>query len=268
MNEEKTRNHVSFSELKIWNECPYKHKLVYIDKIKEFLGNEHTAFGTAIHEVCEKAVLKEISLSKKDLVECFKQSFLKEIQSLIKNNVNLNKKLIKDMKLQAEDLVTYIIPELKKEFGNYKVISAEEELHEIIDDQNKKYKGFIDLVIKTDDGKYHIIDWKTCSWGWDSRRKTDRMTTYQLVYYKHFFSKKYDIDAKNIEVYFALLKRTAKSNKAEIFKVTSGNKKVENSLKLLNKAIYNIEHGNFLKNRLSCTSGYGCEFYNTKHCSR
>ena len=65
-----------------------------------------------------------------------------------------------------------------------------------------------------------------------------------------------------------LLKRTAKKNKAEIFKVTSGNKKIENSLKLLEKAIYNIEHGNFLKNRLSCTSGYGCEFYNTKYCSR
>ena len=35
------RNHISFSELKIWNECPYKHKLVYIDKIKEFKGSEH-----------------------------------------------------------------------------------------------------------------------------------------------------------------------------------------------------------------------------------
>ena len=260
--------HISFSEFKIWDECAYKHKLVYIDEVMKFLGNEHTAFGTAIHEVCEKAVLKEIKLDKKDLIECFKQSFLKEIQGLIKNKVELNKKLIKDMNVQAENLVTYIIPELKNEFGDYEVIAAEEDLHETIDDQNTKYKGFIDLVLKTKDGKYHIIDWKTCSWGWDSRRKTDRMTTYQLVYYKYFFSKKHNIDVKNIETYFALLKRTAKSNKAEIFRVPSGNKKIQNSLKLLNKAIYNIEHGNYLKNRLSCTSGYGCEFYNTKYCSR
>ena len=99
-----TRKHVSFSELKIWNECPYKHKLVYIDEVKKFLGNEHTAFGTAIHEVCEKAVLKEIKLDKKDLIECFKQSFLKEIQGLIKNKVELNKKLIKEIKSSKDFL--------------------------------------------------------------------------------------------------------------------------------------------------------------------
>ena len=46
-------SHISFSELKEWTTCPWKHKLNYIDKIKEFKGNEHTAFGTAVHSVCE-----------------------------------------------------------------------------------------------------------------------------------------------------------------------------------------------------------------------
>ena len=172
------------------------------------------------------------------------------------------------MKIQAEDLVMHIIPELNNKFGNYEIVSAEEALYEPIENQNKKYKGFIDLVLKTKDGKYHIIDWKTCSWGWDSRRKTERMTTYQLTYYKYFYSKKHNIDIDNIETYFALLKRTAKKDKVEIFNVGTGTKKIENSLKLLNKAVYNIEHGNFIKNRLSCTARYGCEFYNTKFCSR
>ena len=54
---EKIRKHISFSELKIWNECPYKHKLVYLEKVKEFKGSEHTAFGTAMHYVCENLVL-------------------------------------------------------------------------------------------------------------------------------------------------------------------------------------------------------------------
>jgi ATP-dependent exoDNAse (exonuclease V) beta subunit len=30
-----------------------------------------------------------------------------------------------------------------------------------IESYGKKFKGFIDMVIKTPDGKYHIIDWKT-----------------------------------------------------------------------------------------------------------
>ena len=36
----------------------------------------------------------------------------------------------------------------------------------------------------------------------------------------------------------ALQQRTAKNNNVELFKVTSGNKKTENALKLLNKALY------------------------------
>jgi len=262
------RNHISYSEIKIWDECPYKHKLVYVDEAKKFLGNEHTAFGTAVHEVCEKSVLGEIKLDKDSLRKCFNDKFLQEIKDLVEKEVKLNKKLIGDMRGQANDLLHHIVPYLKKHFGSYEVVSAEEQLYEPIKDSLKMYKGFIDLVIKTKDGKYHVIDWKTCSWGWDSRRKTERMVTYQLSYYKHFFGKKHGIDIKNIETHFALLKRTAKKNKVEIFEVPAGKKKIENSLKLLNKAVYNIENKNFIKNRLSCTSGYGCEFYNTKFCSR
>jgi ATP-dependent helicase/DNAse subunit B len=47
------KKHISYSELKTWAECPYKHKLKYKDGIKGFVGNIYTAFGTAIHEVCE-----------------------------------------------------------------------------------------------------------------------------------------------------------------------------------------------------------------------
>ena len=262
------RKHISYSELKTWSECAYKHKLVYIDEIKKFLGNEHTAFGTAVHEVCEKSVLGEIDRSFNSLNECFDSKFLEEIKFLVEKNVALNKKLIDDMRKQAYTLLPYIVPALKEVFGDYEVISAEEQLYESIDNNEKKYKGFIDLVLKTKDGKYHIIDWKTCSWGWDSRRKSDKMTTYQLSLYKHFFSKKHNIELKDISTHFALLKRTAKTNKAEIFEVSNGEKKIQNSLKLLEKAVYNIKNDNFIKNKLSCTAGFGCEFFNTKHCSR
>ena len=47
---------ISFSELKNWKECPYRHKLIYIDKLPNFEGNEFTAFGTAIHAVCEETI--------------------------------------------------------------------------------------------------------------------------------------------------------------------------------------------------------------------
>ena len=51
--------HISFSELKDWVHCPYYHKLTRVDKIDGFTGNEYTAFGSAIHSVCEKKLLEE-----------------------------------------------------------------------------------------------------------------------------------------------------------------------------------------------------------------
>ena len=76
-----------------------------------------------------------------------------------------------------------------------------------------------------------------------------------------------NVDPKDVETHFALLKRTAKKNNVEFFRVTSGPRKTENALKLLNTALYNIKNERYIKNRLSCTSGYGCKFYNTEHCS-
>ena len=255
------RTHISFSELKIWNECAFKHKLVYIDEVKKFLGNEYTAFGTAIHSVCEKIAVQKTPL---DLEKSFKENFLKELKELKNLSVPLRKDLVDQMVKQGGNILPHIYPVLKKTFPSFNVISIEEKLMEPVDDMF--FKGVIDLVIQTPDGKYHVIDWKTCSWGWDSKKKNDSMTTYQLTLYKHFFALKHNIDPDKIETHFALLKRTAKSNVVEIFRVTSGKKKTKNSLKLLDKAIYNVKKKNFVKNRLSCTSGYGCEFYKTEHC--
>ena len=50
--------HISFSELRNWKQCPFYHKLTYIDKIAGFVGNEFTAFGRAIHDSCEKLLLE------------------------------------------------------------------------------------------------------------------------------------------------------------------------------------------------------------------
>ena len=87
------------------------------------------------------------------------------------------------MRLQAKNLVNFILPALKKTFKKFEVVSVEEELMIPIENSTMMFKGFIDLVIKTPDQKYHVIDWKTCSWGWDSKKKTDRIINYQIKQY-------------------------------------------------------------------------------------
>ena len=80
----------------------------------------------------------------------------------------------------------------------------------------------------------------------------------------NFFCQKYGIEPKQVETYFAFCKRTNKTDKrVEFFRSTSGPKKMKNTLNLLEQAVYNVDHGNHLKNRMSCKY---CKFRRTKHC--
>jgi hypothetical protein len=67
-----------------------------------------------------------------------------------------------------------------------------------------------------------------------------------------------------VETYFGLLKRTAKKDKVEFYRVSSGPRKIKNALNILNKAVYNIHKNNHPKNRLNCAK---CEFNKTQWCS-
>ena len=255
-------SHISFSALKNWNQCPYYYKITYVDKIKGFVGNHYTAFGTALHEVCEKNAEDD---NLQGLEDIFEKAFLRELKELpedVRKEIKLND--VQQMREQGKRLAVVAIPALKSHFGNFEVVSTEEDIYESIENfEDYNFKGFIDLVIKTDDGKVHIIDWKTCSWGWNSQKKSDPMTTYQLTYYKHFYNQKHNIPLDDIETHFALLKRTAKKDLVEIFRVTSGERKMNNAMELLEKALYNIQSGKFIKNKLACSK---CEFKNTEHC--
>lgn len=269
--------HISFSELKTWNDCPFKRKLIYQDKIKVFTANEYTIFGTSVHETCEKSLLKEIR--EEECGDYFQRSFKNAIEeattqasnariiteeaSKEENKSPFNETLVSQMVEQGKAIFEELFPAIKSYLGEYEVVSSEEDLMlPIVDDYN--FKGFIDLVLKTPDGKYHIIDFKTCSWGWDMEKKSSPMTTYQLTYYKEFFAKKHNISLDDIETHFCLLKRTAKKNRVEFFRVSSGKKKIENANNLLTKAICSIKDSKHIKNRLSCK---GCEFYKTEYCT-
>jgi hypothetical protein len=159
-----------------------------------------------------------------DVNKTFLDSFDEEMSNL-DNKFLTEEKMISDMKKQGVELANLIIKALNLKFSSYEVISAEEEIYEKIKefDHDYDYKGFLDLVIR----------------------------------------RKHNIDPKMVETYFGLLKRTAKKNRIEIFRVTSGERKTNNSLKVLNKALYNIYNKNHPKNRLKCDK---CEFNKTEWC--
>ena len=130
------------------------------------------------------------------------------------------------------------------------------------------FTGIIDLIIQTNhDQKYHIIDLKTCGWGWKAEKKASTEVNYQLIYYKHFFAEIVQADPNDIETHFCLLKRTAKGktfkDRVEIFRITSGPKKIKNALIVLNECVINANKKKFVKNKLNCIY---CEYARTEYC--
>ena len=260
-------DYVSFSSIKDWKFCAHYYKITRIDGIPSGRDSIHTAFGKAVHTTLEN-VFKQEKEGSFDYEKDFVLNFKNELTSLPKEiQETIIEKDIKEFEAQGKELSLLAYPAALQYFGEFEFVSAEENIMEDIEEykiDDFKYKGFIDLVLRSKkDNVYHIIDWKTCSWGWDLEKKSDAMTTYQLTYYKHFFAKKHNIPKENIETHFGLLKRTAKKDKVELFRVTSGDKKVNNALKLLQECVYNIDKERFIKNRLSCGN---CKFYKTSHC--
>lgn len=260
-------DYVSYSSIKDWKFCPFYYKLTRVEGIPAGRESIHTAFGKALHSTIEK-IFKQEKEGTFDYQKDFSENFQKECSSLPKEILEtISEKDKTDFNAQGRELADLVLPASREYFGDFEFISAEENLMEDIEEykiDDYRYKGFIDLVLRSkSDGTYHIIDWKTCSWGWEPEKKNDAIVTYQLTYYKHFFSRKHKVQSEKIETHFGLLKRTAKKDKVEIFRVSSGEKKVNNALKLLQECVHNVDHERFVKNRLSCGK---CAFHKTPHC--
>lgn len=274
-NEEK--KHISYSELKDYYFCSYYHHLKWILKEIKFSGNEWTLTGNAVHSTCEKLMKeeydcrltnKQFDFDAKYYKQYYKESFLGFLNKFKEENnedyQKLDNKKVVDVFKLCDNLYYNIIPTLKEVFGEYELVECEHQLYQPIEGQDYNFKGFIDLIIKTPEGRYAVIDWKTCSWGWKPEKKSSKETTYQLTYYKHFYAKEMGIDPNLIDCYFVLLKRNPGKNKnIEIVPVSVGPRKIKNALEYLNIAVDNILQNKIKHNRYSCVN---CECFR-KQCN-
>ncbi len=269
-----SKPHISFSEIKSWKECSYRHKLTYVDKIDMFEPSPYLDFGTAVHEGCEtflesKTVDKDKLL--KDIDDAWEKYGFGKPEWYEKMPGWYKHAPVETWKTWAENMWGEVPDFLDKTFPGWETVKAEEKLYEEIEGKNVKFKGFIDAVIKvpkkSGDGHiYWILDWKTSqAYGWRRQKKQDILMTAQLILYKHFWSKKHNIPLKDVRCGFILLKRGGKQGKVcELVTVSVGPKTLERGLKIMNNMISSVNRGIFLKNRDSCKY---CSFKDTKYCT-
>jgi len=251
------KQHVSYSEIKNWSECAYRHKLSYVDKKSVFEASVHTVFGTAVHASCEHYV-RHRELKPEIAKDIIRQGWIKHDFDNVEEWLDT-----------ADQILIEVPPFLDENFPDWEVVEAEEMLYESIDNHDLNFKGYIDAVIRAPDKKgnlkYWILDWKTTSWGWHVYKKRDFKVNTQLLFYKLYWSMKHDVPEDDVKIGFVLLKRAASAGKrCELLKVSFGPKSRARALKLIDSMIRSVRSSMWLKNRLSCKY---CEFFNTEHCT-
>ena len=271
--------HVSFSEVRCWKECAYRHKLLYIDKLGTDEPSPYLSYGTAVHEAIE-AFLNTGKMDPGVAITMIKDEWEKhgfESQEFIDSHAAYRKSQGWKPKphpplptwIEYAETALLRLPEfLTETFGEYEVVSAEEELYEYFPEGDIFFKGFIDALIKTKiRGKevYYVIDWKTAGdKGWYRDKRQDILTWAQIALYKTFWRNKLGLDTKQVRCGFVLLKRGAVREKVcELVSVSVGPKAEEKSMAILRSMIKTVRRGIFLKNRRSCLF---CEFKNTPNC--
>jgi hypothetical protein len=285
--------HISFSEQNVWSQCSYRHKLQYIDKLSPFEGSIHTSYGKAIHDAIEYFLLTK-KMQTADEVRAYFYDLMKPLLEVMPEEEKAKVTLeMENFASNIEDTISQVPDFFNTQFPGWKVHSAEFNLFEKIDRQKTTYfKGFIDAIImvpkkerknaakKTlrlsdfnsavDSSKqeyeYWILDHKTCQFFWTADKRRDFKVQMQLILYKHYFCKKFDIPLKDVKLGFNLIRmRVGKTDKTrmQIVPISAGEKTIERALKEINYMVNSVRKKIFMKNRASCKY---CPFYQTEHC--
>ncbi len=277
MQEKVLKEHVSYSEVRTWKDCSWKHKLLYLDKVDVFEESPHLYYGSIVHDAVEH-FLKTKELKFEEMVNNLKAEWLrvdfdgkwKEMQET--KNKDYTHIVFEKWQKWAENSLKALPDWMDLNFPNWETVSAEEMLYEEMQDLPLKFKGYIDCIIKVPQKaagkwKYYILDWKTASArGWDREKQQDFLTQMQLLLYKHFWMGKNNLASRDVQCAFVLLKKVDKVEKVcQMISISSGPKSMEEAVKIVRSMVKGITKENpmTLKNRTSCQY---CPFFNTLHC--
>ena len=256
--------HISFSEVKLWKECSYRHHLIHIKKLDLFKPSPVLEFGTATHAAVENYLLtRNMDVS---IATTFMEKAWKKHEGLSEFTEKTLEKSILECKAILEEVPAFF----EREFPNWEVVDAEHQLYEGINGHPHAFKGFIDGVIKSKGKRgetlYWILDHKTTARGWFKDKRSDDMVKAKLALYKNYWCQKNpNVPFKDVRCAFVLLKKSAKPGEhCELFTVSLGEAPIQRSLKVVNNMLTSVKRGISVKNRDACT---WCEFKGTEHCT-
>lgn len=283
---------ISYSQFSIYNECPHKWELLYKEGLNEYQPTIHTAFGTAMHTTIQHylTLMYEESgaaADRFDIESMFEDEFGKTYREEYAKNKKVHFSDPVEMREFYEDginILNYLKRNRGSHFSKRDWHLVKVELPIVINPNpiypSMLYKGYLDLVLYNEaTGKHKIIDFKTSTRGWNDDAKKDEGKQFQLIFYKNFYSKQYNIPEDDIDIEFIVLKR--KIWEESLFKQSRIQEVVPASGKIkMKKALTALD--NFLEQCFNHDGSYRdvthpivpnkncqwCPFNNTEFCNK
>ena len=278
---------ISYSQISMYNECPYRWKLNYVDKLRVFESNIYLIFGTAMHEVLQTylEVMYHDSVKNADLLpleEMLRDKLIEQFKIAEEDDgkAPCTKEDLQEFFQDGVDILDFFRKKRADYFSkrSYKLMGCEVPIDFNLKN-NIKIVGYLDIVILDEiTNTIKIYDIKTSTRGWNKWQKKDENKTQQLLLYKQFYSKQYNHPIDKIEVEYFIVKRKLweeamfPQKRVQKFSPASG----KPSMNKVNTRLLNFidnafteqgEHKNDMKATPSKKSCKWCEFRKTEYCS-
>jgi hypothetical protein len=301
------KHHVSYSEINVFLECSYKHKLQYIDKVGSDAGSIHTEYGKTAHDLLE-TFLRTRQLPTAQDISNAQKTFQERCKALIENhNVKISDTDVVSFSGALVGIVEQVAAFLDETYPGWEPVAAEYNLFESISgQQNRWFKGFIDSVIRIPrkrkkkvslnvlpqqaplrfsdlhdeiieeqkkpminnvDWEYVVIDWKTTQSGWSADKKRDFNKQLQLVLYKHFFCSIYNLDLSDVKCAFVLIKKQARKSDGSRIELVPVSVGPVTQQKALQALTNTVKQISAGRTIKNRNSCRYCPYYGTKHCT-
>jgi len=216
-----TSKSISYSQTLAYNTCPHQWALKYVKGLHEYKPSIHTVFGTAVHEVMQEWLTELYDGTVKKSTEMDLGHMLHQKLFIIYGEEKekygqhfSSSEELSEFYNDGVEILEFVRKKRSVYFGTkyYKLVGVEIPLiHQIAD--NVFFKGYIDIVLYDEqDDKYIILDIKTSTSGWNDYAKKDDKKLAQLLLYKEFLSRQFNIDIDKVDVKYFIVKRKVPVN--------------------------------------------------------
>lgn len=216
---------ISNSQIAMFSTCPKSWYLKYVKKIKKDEASIYLTYGNAMHMLIQY-YLKILYTKGQQFANAidYATSFKNILMEEYSKDYEKNNKVHFSTPVQLAEYYSdglEIFNYLKKNRGKYfslkdlQLIGIELPLYYAPDSSNPNvnFMAYLDAVFYDKYyKKYLIIDFKTSKKGWSKWDKENKTKTDQLLHYKNYFAKQFNVPETAIEVEFLIFRQKVDPN--------------------------------------------------------